>query len=516
MGSLLTDSLSTSAPPEGHGTNGDHGLEAVGPHTNDRMQLSTGIAGLDDVLDGGLPANRHHLVCGGPGTGKTMMTLHYLSAGTAVGEAALFVSLNSTGAEIRSDAGSVGIDLSGVTVLDLSTPTGLPADEDLEGYLYRQDEDRTPIVRAILGHTRQLKPHRLGIDSLTRLRELIPDVQEFRHEVVALIRALTELGVTVLSTSEQAFSRPDDELQFLTDGVISFETADNSRTVRIAKLRGANYRGGIHTVTLSDVGMSVYPRLVPKEHGQQHTPESLSFGVPELNELLHGGLDRGTMTLISGPSGVGKTSLGAQFMKEAAGRGERSVLFLFDEGPVTLVNRCEAVSIPVRGMIQRGRLSVIPVEPLVRTPDEISHMIRTEVEDHGATVVMIDSVTAYQMSIIGSDENALPRLHALSRYLGNMGVTGLLVDDAHDITGTFSASQHGLSYLAHTVIFMRYLEVEGKLRKAIGVLKKRTGSFETTLREFEITEYGFKVGDPLSHLRGILSGMPEFVTKPGG
>lgn len=516
MGSLLTDSLSTSAPPEEHGTNGDHGPEAVGPHMSDYMQLCTGVAGLDDVLDGGLPWSRHHLVRGGPGTGKTMLALHYLSAGAAVDEVALFVSLNSTEAEIRSDADSVGIDLSGVGVLDLSTPTGLPADEDLEAHLYREDEDRTPIVRAILGHARQLKPHRLGVDSMTRLRELIPNVQQFRHEVVALVRALTELGVTVLSTSEQALSRPDDELQFITDGVISLETTDNSRVIRITKLRGAHYRGGSHTVRLSDVGMSVYPRLVPREHGQQYTPEQLSFGVPELNELLHGGLDRGTMTLISGPSGVGKTSLGAQFMKEAAGRGERSVLFMFDEGPATLVHRCEAVSIPVKDMIQRGRLSVIPVEPLASTPDEISNKIRSEVEDHGATVVMIDSVTAYQMSIVGNEESALPRLHALARYLTNMGVTGLLVDDAGDITGTFSASQHGLSYLADTVIFMRYLEVEGELRKAIGVLKKRTGSFETTLRELEITKYGFKVGVPLSHLRGILSGMPEFVTKSPG
>lgn len=473
------------------------------------MRLSTGVTGLDDVLHGGLPPSRHHLVRGGPGAGKTILSLHFLHHGAGGDEGALFVSLNSTEAEIRADAAAVGIDLAQVAVMDLSAPTGLPPDSELDEHLYRVDEDRTPIVRAILGQARRLGPQRVAIDSLTRLRELIPDVQEFRREVVALMRALNEIGVTVMSTSEQTPTRPDDELQFLADGVLSFEQTDGSRAVRITKLRGSGFRGGAHTVRVGEQGMTVFPRLAPEEHGQDFATDVLSFGIPEINELLHGGLDRGTMTLISGPSGAGKTTLGVQFMKEAAGRGERSVLFLFDEAEATLTHRCEAVSIPITGMTQRGTLAVVPVEPLAKTPDEISGMIRHEVEERGASVVMLDSVAAYQMSIVGQQEGTLPRLHALARYLTNMGVTGLLVDDSGDITGTFSASQHGLSYLADTVIFLRYLELYGELRKAIGVLKKRTGSFENTLRQLEITQHGIKVGDPLSHLRGVLSGMPE-------
>lgn len=438
-----------------------------------------------------------------------MLALHYLSSGRGPDESGMYVALGSTEEEVHADAATVGLELTQVAVLDLSGPSGMPPDSDLEAHLSRVDEERTPIVRAILGRARQLEPSRVALDSLTRLRELIPDVEEFRRETLALIRALTELGVTVMSTSESGVATPDDEMQFLVDGVISLEANPRSRAVEITKLRGSNFDRGRHTVELSDDGMSVYPRLVPDAHDREFAHELLSFGIPELNELLHGGLDRGTMTLLSGPSGVGKTTVGMQFMKEAAGRGERSVMFMFDEAPSTLVHRCESVSIPVRQMLERDALSIVPVEPLVRTPDEIASLVRTEVEERGATVVMLDSVSSYQLSVIGGGDSVLERLHALERYLANMGVTGLFVDEVGAVTGDFVASQHGLSYLADTVLFLRYLEVQGALTKAIGVLKKRTGSFENTLRELEITSHGLKVGDPLSHLRGILSSIPE-------
>lgn len=312
-----------------------------------QTRLSTGVTGLDEVLHGGLPYARHHLVRGGPGTGKTSLALHFLSQGGTPEEPALYVSLSSPEADVRTDAAASDIDLSDVAVLDLSTPTGLPSDSELEAHLFRADQDRTPLVQAILGRARELEPWRVAIDSLTRVRELIPDVDEFRREVLAMVRGLTELGATVVSVSEHSSTSPDDEMQFLADGVISIDATVQRRSLSVTKLRGSGFRSGSHTVRLTDQGMMVYPRLVPERHGQTFSGEQLSFGVPELNELLHGGLERGTVTLISGPSGVGKTTVGAQFMKEAAGRGERAAVHVSTSRPprlCTAPSRCRSPS----------------------------------------------------------------------------------------------------------------------------------------------------------------------------
>ena len=235
--------------------------------------------------------------------------------------------------------------------------------------------------------------------------------------------------------------------------------------------------------------------------------EAISSGIPEVDELLHGGIERGTVTVISGPSGVGKSTLGMQFMKEAAGRGERSVIYAFEEGIETLLSRCQAVNIPAHTMIERGTLSVVSVEPLKYTPNHFSNLVRQEVEENNAKIVMIDSTSGYKLSMQGED--LIRQLHSLCQYLKNMGVTVILVNETHNITGEFSLTEVGISYLADNLIFLRYLELNGELRKAIGVLKKRVSDFERTLREFKITKYGIKVGEPLTQLRGILSGIPQ-------
>lgn len=477
------------------------------------MRVSTGVDGLDEVLQGGLPAGRNHLVRGGPGAGKTTLSLHFLCQGLAEDEEGLYVSLTSPREHVLSDAAAVDLDTSRLSILDLSSPVGLLDDAEavIEDHLFRQDRERTPIVQAVLAQARSLRPRRVVVDSLTRLRELIPDVHEFRREVLALVRGLTEVGATVLSTSEYSPRTPDDELQFLADGVLGLESTQTGRTVEVTKLRGSGFAHGRHTLRLTEGGVRVFPRLLPGRHSQPFSGTPMSFGVPEMDDLLHGGLEQGTMTLISGPSGSGKTTLGAQFMKEAAARGERSVLFMFDEAPETFIHRCESVSIPVRTMIDRGTLALVPVEPLTHTPDEIAALVRGEVEERGATVVMLDSVASYQLSVPHTEHDSMVQLHALGRYLKNRGVTGLLIDEIPNLTGDFFVSQHGLSYLADTAIFLRYLELEGQLSKAIGVLKKRTSGFEKPLRELRITPEGLQVGQPLSHLRGLLSGVPEFV-----
>lgn len=483
-----------------------------------REKVSTGAAGLDEVLGGGLTASRNYLLRGGPGSGKTTLGLQFLAAGAAVGDPVLYASLTAPESEVRADAAAVGLPLDDITVMDLSPESAAPADGDLDELLVSNNRRRTPLVRSILVAAQEHSPRRVVVDSMTQFRELTEDADEFRRHTLALVRTLTSIPSTVLFTSEYSPRAPDDDLQFLADGVISLETTADSHHVTVTKLRGSSFRHGRHSVRIGAGGVHVYPRLAPDRYQQVSDSDSpsfekLSFGVPELNEVLYGGLERATITMLSGPSGVGKTTVGAQFMKEAAGRGERSVVFMFDESAATFVHRCESLGMPIREMMQQGALTLRSMEPLAHSPDEISEIVRSEVEDYGTTTVMFDSISSYRISVSAEDQLAV-RLHALGRYLKNMGVTGLLIEEVPAVTGVFQVSQYQVSYLADTVLLLRHLEIGGELRKAIGVLKKRTSDYENTLREISFSPNGIKVGGPLHHLRGILTGTPSEATSP--
>jgi circadian clock protein KaiC len=344
---------------------------------------------------------------------------------------------------------------------------------------------------------------------MTQFRYLATDAFQFRKQVLSFLRFLIEQGATVLFTSEGSVSVPDDDLQFMGDGVIHLDLRSEGRTLSVSKFRGSDFRGGDHTMRLTDRGMLVFPRLSPEMHARPFVKEKIASGVPELDELLHGGLERGTISLLTGPTGVGKTTLGLQFMKEAAGRGERSVVYTFEELQETLLQRCEALNIPVRAMLQRGTLSVVQIEPLHLTPDEFARLVRAEVEQQHASIIMIDSIAGYRVSL-GGDEIST-HLHALCKYLQNMGVAVLLVNEMESIVGEFQVSDIAISYLADNIVFLRYLELRGEIRRVIGVLKKRLSSFERSLREIEMSPYGIKVGRPLTNLQGILTGSISFV-----
>jgi len=354
-----------------------------------------------------------------------------------------------------------------------------------------------------------VKPGRVFIDPLTQLRYLATDVFQFRRQVLSLLRFFVERGVTVLFSSEPNEETPDYDLQFMCDGVFELDCVGHGRRVRVRKLRGSDFRGGWHTMRLSGQGMEVFPRLVPAEHMREFRPEAISSGVSELDELLNGGLERGTVTIISGPSGVGKTTLGLQFMAEAAKRGERSVLYAFEEEKEIVLRRAENLKIPVREMIDQQKLLLQKVEPLKLSPDEFAMLVRQEVEQRQTRLVMLDSVAGYKLSLHGEDLTR--HLHALAKYLQNMGVAVLLVAECSQVVGEFRVSDAKITYLADNVIFLRYLEIDGQLRRAIGVLKKRLSDFEPALREFRIGPVGVSVGQPLTGLRGILRGLPEWI-----
>ncbi|MGN8160728.1 ATPase domain-containing protein [Salinisphaera sp. SWV1] len=462
------------------------------------------MGGLDAVLHGGFVPRRAYLVSGGPGSGKTTLGLHFLAA--AEDEPALLVSLGEVADDIRDDAASIGLDLSAVTLLDLTLGD---ADHDLASYqLLEPWEAEAPDLRERIDFAcPDGIPRRVFIDALSQFRHLVPDAFQFRKQVMALLQYLTAAGATVLFTAEQG-TAADDDLQYLGDGTLKLERDEAGRALHVLKCRGTGFAEGRHAVRLGNHGMQIYPRLIPEDHRQTFTAEAIPFELAGLDALTGGGLQRGTMTLISGPSGVGKTSLGAHVMREAARRGERSVIFSFEERVGTLSHRCEQIGIPLTEMINTGMLAVEEIEPLRYMPEEFACGVRREVEERGVRIVMLDSISGYRQSVRG--EEVTPHIHALCRYLSNMGVTVLLISEVSAIAGSeVHVSEYGINYLADAVLMLRYIELDGALQKTIGMLKKRTGNFEKMLRHFEITAEGLTVGAPITGMRGIMSGLPD-------
>jgi circadian clock protein KaiC len=475
----------------------------------------TGLRGLDEVLHGGLIPERAYLVRGGPGTGKTTLGLHFLAAGAAVGESALLITLESSEPQLRRDAASQSMDLSGIHFLDLSPTREFFAESQSYDIFSPGDVERDPTTQQIVRTIEELRPTRVFVDAVTTLRYLAPDAFQFRKQALSFVRYLVEHGATVMMSSEPTASVPDDDLRFMSDGIIDLGISPDHgvlrRTLTVSKLRGSDFQGGPHSMRLTGHGMMVYPRLVPGDHTRGFAPEMIRSGIPELDEMLGGGIERGTITILSGSSGVGKTTLGMQFMREAARRGERAVVYAFEEGLYTILHRCGSIGVPIEELLQEGTLEVVEVEPLRFSPAEFALMVRQEVEERGTGMVMIDGVAGYRLTLAGDD--LVSHLHALGRYLKNMGVTVLLINETEAITGDFRATEVGVSYLCDNLVFLRYLEMGGELRKAVGVLKKRIGDFAHTLREIAITCDGVRVGEPLVGLRGILTGTPEWTSE---
>ncbi len=479
--------------------------------SEEERRPSTGVSGLDEVLHGGLLPGRTYLVRGGPGTGKTMLGLHFLTAGALRNERSLFITVEESTEQIRKDAAVLGLNLEGVRFVDLTPGSEFFTKAQSYDIFTPAEVEREPTTRMIVKEIDSVRPDRVFLEAMTQFRYLSPDAFQYHKQVLSLLRFLEERGATVLFTSEGSEITNDEHLQFLSDGVLHLESGPSGRAVSVIKFRGSDYEAGQHSLRLTDHGMEVYPRLVPDHHGREFTKEVVPSGIRGIDEQLHGGLERGTVTVITGPTGVGKTTLGLSFAKEAAGRGERSCIYLIEEAVETMLQRSEELGIPAREMTRQGTLSAVQIEPLRYGPDEFAHLVRQEVERNHARIVMIDSIAGYRLCLQG--DQLTKHIHAICAYLRNMGVTVILVNEIETITGEFAATEIGISHLADNIVFLRYLELHGRLERAVGVLKKRVSGFETTLREFEITEAGIRVGHPLTELRGILTGYPELARE---
>jgi len=417
----------------------------------------------------------------------------------------LFITFGESEQTLRRNAARSGFDVSAVTFLDLSPSVESFAEAQSYDLFSASEVERDPTTRKIVAAVEALQPQRVVVDSITALRYLASSPLKYRRESLSFIRYLVAKNAVVVMTSESTVETPDDEVRYLSDGVIELAPWIRASSLTVTKFRGSGFKSGQHQMRLGEHGATVYPRLVPEDYRATFTAEILPSGLPEFDAMLHGGIERGTITLLTGPSGVGKTTIGVQFMKEAAGRGDRSTVYTFDEDASTLLQRCQNINIPVRAMIERGTLSVVEVDALRYGPDEFANMVRDDVEANGTRLVMIDSVSGYRLSIAGDD--LVERLHALSKYLKNVGVTVLLINELKGLADT-RISDIGISYLADNVIFARYYESRtekfARLHRGIGILKKRLSDFEKTVHDFSLTPYGISIGAPIAHLGGIL------------
>ena len=476
-------------------------------------RAQTGVPGLDDILAGGVPRGRIYLLKGAAGAGKTTLGMQYLLTGAAADERGLYVALSENRAELEEVAHSHGWDLGPIEI------------QEIESGGFKPEEDNTLFVPAEveLGETTQrileaverTRPSRVVIDSLSEIRFLSGTEIRYRRQVLALKQVFMRMNCTALLVDDKAQSQPDALLESIAHGVIELEQlvpkyGPERRRLLISKMRGVRYRGGYHDMRLKTGGLRVFPRLIPGgEHSHPFHPEQIPSGLAELDQLVGGGLDRGTTNLIMGPAGTGKSALAAQYLAAAAARGENGVLLMFEESRETLFGRTRALGIPLIEQVDAGRIRILQVNPVEISPGEFAQMVRDAVEEHGARHVAIDSLNGYFNAL--PEENFLElQLHELFRYLRQLGVTVLLTLAQQGVVGLMGPSVIDLSYLADTLILLRYFEAAGQIRKAISVPKKRGGAHESTIRELAMDKRGFLVGEPLTAFRGVLTGVPEY------
>ena len=475
---------------------------------NPSARLSTGVRGLDAILYGGFVPQRTYLARGQAGTGKTTLGLHFLTNGATNGEPVLLITFAESEREIRQNAAGIGFDMAHIEFLDLSPTSEFFSAIQTYDLFSTADVEKEPITRKIVEKLEALKPTRVFLDAITQLRQLSREPMQLHRHTLSLFRYFKENEATLLFTSEDDIVHPDEALQVMCDGIIELSMSSLRRSIAVFKFRGSDYHNGSHTMRLTARGMEVYPRLEPEIIQRNFKFEAVSSGIAELDALLHGGLERGTICLFTGPTGVGKTTLGLQFVKTAAARGERSVLYTFEEDSTTVIERCHGVNIPAGDMIKSGMLSIVQVEPLRHTPDEFAHIVRQEVEGRNTRIVIIDSISGYRLSLEGED--LMKHLHRLCKYLRNAGTTAILLNEVYRSVDTFQGTETDINYLMDSIVFLRYIELSGGVRRAIGVLKKRVSDFEKTMREMKFTPYGLKIEEPITNIRGILTSYPDW------
>ncbi|HVT07678.1 MAG TPA: ATPase domain-containing protein [Polyangia bacterium] len=479
------------------------------------VPTATGIAGLDDILRGGFPPNRVYLVQGDPGAGKTTLGLQFLLEGVRAGDSSMYISLSESKDEVLAVAHSHGWSLDGIHMFEMQVGQQEFSDAT-ENTLFEPSEvELREVMHRLLQEIERVKAKRVVFDSLSELRLLAQHPLRYRRQILLLKQFFSGRNCTVLFLDDRTAPEEDRQLQSIVHGVLVLEISaaeygNERRRLRMVKIRGLQPRGGYHEFSITRGGLRVFPRLVAAEHAPVFEHEVLPSGVPALDTLLGGGVDRGTATLIMGPAGAGKSSLALQYALSAAARGEHVELFAFDERIQTLLVRARGLGMDLDGAIASGRVTVRQVDPAEMGPGEFVASVSRSVSEEETRVVVIDSLNGYLNAM--PEERALAlQLHELLAVLNQRGVTSFLVLAQHGLLGPTMNTPIDVSYLADTVIMLRYFEAAGSVRKAISVIKKRSGRHEESIREFQMgSPTGISVGPPLSGFRGILTGVPVF------
>ena len=478
-------------------------------------RVPTGIHGLDQILRGGLPASEVYLVQGGPGTGKTTLGLRFLLAGVEVGEPVLYLTLSQTGRTLGTIARSHGWRLDGVPVREFSAAESGGTTQTVFRSTEIELEETLDTIRSAVT---ELAPRRVVVDTVADLRSLAGDPTRYRRELVALRHFLHDHGCTVLFLDDSPDRANDAELQNQANGVIALyqeapEYGSVRRRLQVIKMRSTPFLTGSHNFAIETGGLEVFPRVAARDHNGYDSWDPVPSGVPALDEMLGGGLREGTTSLVVGPAGSGKTALAFQFAYAAAERGERAAVFLFNERTETFAMRARGLGMPIEGHVEAGRIAVHQINTGGISPSEFSQLVRRATEEGGASVVAIDSLSGYVNAML-HERLLVSQMHELVTFLSQRGVLTLLVADEH---GTLSAPTNlagpsHVSYLADTVLLLRFQERRGRRRRTVSVLKQRHGPHSMTARELHLTSSGLAVGDPVDGYVGLTLDPPLFAT----
>lgn len=486
---------------------------------NDQQpRFATGTRGLDQVLKGGITPERLYLVEGTPGSGKTTLALKFLMEGRKAETRGLYITLSETVDELTAVAQSHGWTLAGIDLFEMVAEDEFSSDYE-QSLLHPSEVELGETVRGIIDLVEKTDPSRVVLDSLSELRLLAQNPLRYRRQILALKHFFARRKCTVLMLDDRTAEPGDLQLHSIAHGVISLEQLANDfgserRRLRVIKMRGLQYHGGYHDFTIERGGICVYPRLIAADHHRSFSAAPVTTGLPELDALLGDGLVPGTNALLTGPAGVGKTTTAVRCMMTALKRGQKAAYFLFDERLSTLMIRSKALGMDLQPYIEDGLLEIRQIDPAELSPGEFASAVRTAVEENDVSVVVIDSLNAY-MHAMPSDNFLVLQMHELLSYLGQQGVISLMVLGLHGVTGDLR-SDVDISYLADTVMMLRFFEAQGQVRKSIAVIKTRTSDHERSIREFRIDTNGISVGEPISSFTGILSGAPVYEPTNGG
>jgi circadian clock protein KaiC len=478
-------------------------------------RASTGVAGLDEIFGGGLARDRLHLLEGSPGAGKTTIALQFLLAGAEAGEVGIYVSLAETEHELRDGARSHGWTIGDkVVICELVPPESVLDPDHHQSLLYSSDLELGETVQRIFDAIEKLKPQRVVIDSLSEIRLLAQSSLRYRRQILALKHYFARHSSTVILLDDLTTETTDRAVHSIAHSVIHLDQlapiyGAERRRVRIVKCSGQSFRGGYHDFIISKGGIDIFPRLVAAEHRTGFAGKAVQSGIAELDLLLGGGIAAGSSTLILGPAGTGKSLLVLHYVAAAVARGERAALFVFDEELGLLIERAKQLGIDIEAMRASGKLFIEQMDAAELSPGEFVHRVRTCVDREGIRTVAIDSLNGYQAAM-PEEQFLILHLHELLQYLNRRGAATFLTVAQHGMIGDMKQTID-VTYVADTVIMLRYFEALGRVRRAMSVVKKRTGPHEDTIREFRIDKQGITLGEPLHEFQGVLRGVPTYV-----